>query len=364
MKKARVSQLQIARDLGVSQTLVSMVLNGRQAGISEESYQNIWNHARRVGYRPKGMDPDVGGEQTAQTVGFVLRAGLTLHSQSNFFSHVQHGLHEFLSARGLALTFLGSEERLDARQLKTAYSGANRLRGLVVMGEVKESFLHALRTLEPRVVSVSAQYSGLCHSVLSNEQQTGEQIVEHLTGLGHRSFAWINGSRGMQRARQRHQAVLNALHLRDLPLDPRFSLEFDGADRLEGHEAAHRLLTAAGKRHRPTAWICFNGLMARGAANGLLQNGVRIPQDVSLAAFDHTRICMEERPALSAGGAEPESMGRIAGELVLQSTGRADEAFSDTVLASEFTARESTGTPPAAGEPAARAGREGRSGRA
>ncbi len=346
MKKARVSQLQIARDLGVSQTLVSMVLNGRQAGISEESYQSIWNHARRIGYRPKGMDPSaVGGGEESQIIGFVLRAGLMLHTQSNFFGHVQHGLHEFLAGRGLSLTFLGSEERLDARELKTAYAGPRRLRGLVVMGEVKAAFLHALRQLEPRIVSVSAQYSGLCHSVLSNEQQAGEQIVEHLTQLGHRSFAWIGGSRGMQRSRERSQAIRNALHLRSLELDPRFWVESDAADRLEGHEAAQSLLKAAGTRHRPTAWICFNGLMARGAANYLLQQGLRIPRDVSLAAFDRTRICLEEHPTLSAGGAEPESMGRVAGECILRSTGLPDEAFSDTVLASEFHPRESTGTP-------------------
>jgi LacI family transcriptional regulator len=51
-KRENISQQRIARDLGVSQALVSLVLNGKRENISEESYQRIWNHALKIGYRP------------------------------------------------------------------------------------------------------------------------------------------------------------------------------------------------------------------------------------------------------------------------------------------------------------------------
>jgi LacI family transcriptional regulator len=54
-KNVDVSQKQIARDLGVSQALVSMALNGRRAGMSRDNYQRIWDYAIQIGYRPKGM---------------------------------------------------------------------------------------------------------------------------------------------------------------------------------------------------------------------------------------------------------------------------------------------------------------------
>src|SRR5437867_10560558 len=87
-KKDSVSQQRIARDLGVSQALVSMVLNGKRDNISEESYQRIWDHALKIGYRPKGMQLNSNGTLTTN-VGFTMRAGVRLHSQSDFFSHVQ-----------------------------------------------------------------------------------------------------------------------------------------------------------------------------------------------------------------------------------------------------------------------------------
>ncbi len=44
-KMTRISQTRLAKDLGVSQGLVSMVLNGRRENISPETYQRIWDHA-------------------------------------------------------------------------------------------------------------------------------------------------------------------------------------------------------------------------------------------------------------------------------------------------------------------------------
>lgn len=348
MKKVRISQQQIARDLGLSQTLVSMVLNGRRQGVSEESYRQIWNHARRIGYRPKGMDPALfrGPSETA-TVGFILRSGLKLYSQSPFFGHVQHGLHEYLATNGVSLVFLGTEDHLEVKTLKELYGDREVFRGLVVFGEVKRPFLHSLKQLEPRVVAISAQYPGLCHSVVYNEEQAAELLVDHLANLGHREFAWLGGSRGMQRANRRYEATMSALRLRNLTIQPKFTLEMDEAERIEGGEAAERILKAASKRHRPTAWICFNGTMARGATNALLQQGVKIPEEVSIATFDRTRLCEEENPTLTGASAEPEELGRVAGEILLRSSGEAKEMFSDMVLASELIPRASTGPCPA-----------------
>ena len=348
MKKTRVSQQQIARDLGLSQTLVSMVLNGRKQGVSEASYQKIWDHARQSGYRPKGMAADMlPAAKTTKSVGLILRAGVTLYSQSPFFGHVQHGLHDLLAENGISLVFLGTENQLDVKELKALYNDRHAFLGSVVVGEVARSFLYALKTLDPRIVVVSAQYPGLCHSVVSNEEQAAELVVQHLLDLGHRDFAWLGGNRGMQRSQRRLEAVTSALRVHDIAIEPKFCIELDGADRNEGRLAADAILQAAGSGKMPTAWICFNGTMARGTVNQLLQNGIRIPADVSVAALDRTRVCEEEHPTLTGANTVPELIGRVAGECLLRPDGELTDRFTDTVLASDLVVRESTGPAPA-----------------
>lgn len=348
MKKARISQQQIAKDLGLSQTLVSMVLNGRRQGVSKESYEQIWDHARRSGYRPKGMATELLGEVgKVRSVGYVLRTGVKLYSQSPFFGHVQHGLHDFLAEHRISLVLLGIENHLDVETLKGLYRDRSAFLGLVVLGEVARPFLHALKKLDPRIVTVSAQYPGLCHSVVSNEEQSAEFLVQHLMDLGHRNFAWLGGNRGLQRSRSRLEAVTSALRLRDVVIDPKFMIDLESGDRLEGNLAADAILKAsAGAKNPPTAWICFNGTMARGAVNKLLQTGIRIPEDISVCAFDRTRVSEEEHPTITGANTPPELIGRVAGEMLLNLEQNPENRFFDTVLASELAVLESTATVP------------------
>ncbi|MCU0794168.1 MAG: LacI family transcriptional regulator [Opitutaceae bacterium] len=340
----KISQQRIARDLGLSQALVSMVLNGRTEGISEESYRRIWDHALGLGYQPKGMRAPSSGDATKQIhVGFILRAGLALHTQSNYFSHIQHGLHEALQERGISTLFLGTEDKLSETAFRSTIETRRSLFGVVVMGEVKPAFLKQIKQLCPRVVAVSISYPGQCHSVQSNENQSLDLLVEHLAELGHRRFAWLGGNRALMRHEDRYRAFRAALRSRDIAFDERWALLHDSADRIEGRQLAEQFL--ARKAARPTALVCYNGLMARGAINLLLARGVRIPEDLSVVAIDATRICTEEHPLLTAASADPEIMGRKTAELLLSASGAPDEIYLDAALPSRLTLRETTAAP-------------------
>jgi LacI family transcriptional regulator len=344
MTKRRISQQQIAQDLGLSQTLVSMVLNGRKKGVSEKSFQQIWSHAKRSGYRPKGMAIDSLPEaDKSSSVGFILRAGAKLYSQSPFFGHVQHGLQDYLAERGIALEFLGIENSLDAEILARHYANRQTMKGVVVLGEVARPFLQALRKIEPQIVAVSAQYPGLCHSVVSNEEQSAELLVQHLLDLGHTRFAWLGGDNALQRSKSRFNALTSALRLHDLQIETAYQVNLPSAERIDGREAAEKILTATSNSTAPTAWICFNGTMARGAANYLLQQGISIPGDISIAAFDRTRISEEESPTITGANTLPELIGRVAAEVLIGKEEASEASFCDTVLRSELVVRESTG---------------------
>lgn len=340
-----ISQQRIARDLGVSQALVSLVLNGKRENISEESYQRIWNYALKRGYRPKGMQIS-GGRLRADTVGFVLRAGLRLYTQSNFFSHVQHGLHMVLEDRGCHTAFLGAEDHLTPRALQSKLLRGSLL-GVAVMGQVQEVFVRNLLAMHRNIVAVSATYPGLSHSVMPNEKQALELLVEHLTGLGHKRFAWLGGNRLLRHNATRRQALDEALRQRGLGLAEEWCVDVVAGDRIDGQKAAEQLLKGKPQSGVPTAWVCLNGLMARGAINYLMRKGWDVPGQVSVVAVDATRVCEEEYPGITGATAPPEKMGAKAAELLLQNVDDADGALVDVILAAQLTVRDSSGRVPA-----------------
>lgn len=343
-KKENISQQRIARDLGVSQALVSLVLNGKRENISEESYQRIWNYALKIGYRPKGMK--LAEHALSTGAGFILRAGLRLHTQSNFFSHVQHGLHEGLLARGYHSVFLGSEDDLEPPALQQVLK-QQKLCGVAVLGQVNREFVKAIAAVQPNVVAISFSFPGVCHSVMPNEKQAIELLVSHLAELGHRQLGWIGGDKLLDYNRRRFNGLVEALAARDIKLNARFVVDVETGDRLAGWKAAEILLERISKRSFPTACVCGNGSMARGFLNCLMQRGWRVPEQVSIVAIDATRLCVEEHPQITGAHADPEKIGTTAAELLLKNVTEKNGILSDVILPAQLTVRETSGKPPA-----------------
>ncbi|HKK19388.1 MAG TPA: substrate-binding domain-containing protein, partial [Opitutales bacterium] len=119
-------------------------------------------------------------------------------------------------------------------------------------------------------------------------------------------------------------------------------------DRRDGSQLADALLGASSRDQMPTAWICFNGVMARGVVSHLSSQGIDVPGDVSITAFDATRVCEEEHPTLTAASTSPELMGRVAAERLLQVKDEKHDSFVDSVLPARMTLRESSGEAPKA----------------
>ncbi len=342
----RISQSQIAKELGVSQSLVSLVLNGRREGISEESYSKIWQVAVENGYAPRGMQQVHSPEARRNYVGIVQRSGLKLDQPSNTFSHVQQGLFKVLQQSNISTTFLGGEGDLDEKKLFELLGRRDPLQGIVVFGEASEPFLRALGQLRISLLSVYASAPGLCHSVSPNEKQSLEQLVEHLVNLGHERFAWLGGNCLLGRHQMRLSALRECLTARGLELDERFIVSVEKGDRQEGFDSAEALVKRLGddRSKGPTAWICHNGLMARGAHQFALLHGIRIPDDVSLAAVDRTRVCTEIHPYLTSAGSSPEEIGKEAAKLLCKAEEPGENLILvDLVIPSEFSTGETSG---------------------
>lgn len=344
-KRESISQQRIARDLGVSQALVSLVLNGKRENISEGSYQKIWRHALKIGYRPKGMRMS-SGQNASPGIGFILRAGLRLHTQSNFFSHVQHGLHAGLLARGYHSVFLGSEDDLGPEKVQQVLQ-RHQFSGVALLGEVSEAFLKAVKAVQQNVVAISFSAPGQCHSVMPDEKQALEQLVAHLSALGHQRFAWAGGDKGLDYNLRRHAWLAASLKSRGLKLERAFSIDVDTGDRLGGWAAGEILLQRMSRKKPPTVCVCGNASTARGLINCLTQNGRQIPDHISVVAVDATRICEEEHPQITGAHADPEQIGITAADLLMRHAGAPEGVWSDVILSSRFTVRETSAEPPA-----------------
>ena len=340
----KISQTLLARELGISQALVSLVLNGRRQGINAETYDRIWAHAVKRGYHPKGMQPAAAPSATrGRQIGIVLRAPLRLNTPTMYFGHVQHGLHTAIEAREYTTVFLGAEDQLDPGRLGRLFAPGHAFKGLVLLGEVTRPFLDQLRRTGLPIVAVSARYPGLCHSVLGNEPQALEALVAHLHALGHRRFAWLGGNVGLGRHEARLQALVAALARHDLTLDPRYVVKLREGDRIDGADAVRTLLPHARRRDFPTAFVTYNTLMAVGAVREFEREGHPVPAAVSVASADVSPVATDGNPTITAAGSDPQKLGEAAARLLLDSPPGPDDAVADLMLPAQLFVGRTTG---------------------
>jgi LacI family transcriptional regulator len=97
---------------------------------------------------------------------------------------------------------------------------------------------------------------------------------------------------------------------------------------------------------RPTAIFAANNFIAFGAMRGLRGAGLRVPEDVSIVAFDDLPVAWLSDPFMTVVDQPAYEIGRRAAELLLS---RLDGTISgpgrEVVLPSELIIRRSSGPP-------------------
>ena len=133
-----------------------------------------------------------------------------------------------------------------------------------------------------------------------------ERVVEYLSALGHREFAFVGHHAALGPINERLRATTDALRR----ISPDAELrDASGDDSLEGGRRAARILLSSG--YAPTAIVCANDIMAAGVLRELRESGLRVPEDVSVTGFDNIGLSEFCYPPLTTVHIPRERIGRI-----------------------------------------------------
>jgi LacI family transcriptional regulator len=142
------------------------------------------------------------------------------------------------------------------------------------------------------------------------------QAVEHLSSLGHHRIAFISGPSLLASARERRDMFITRLQ-DPCSGPPREVLIEEGNHRVDGGlEAMRRLLQ---REPRPTAVIASNDLTAIGAMRAIRQQGLRVPEDISVVGFDDIQMAEFTEPPLTTVRLLRTEVARLACDALLQS---------------------------------------------
>lgn len=169
------------------------------------------------------------------------------------------------------------------------------------------------------------------------------RLTEHLLSLGHRSIGYVTGPADRTTTRDRlegHRLALRAGAPELLADAEQFTVHGGAYDRASGYDGALELL-----RRVPglTAVLAANDTVALGICAALRDQGLRIPEDVSVAGFDDLPFSADASPTLTTVRIPLHDAGARAGRLAL---GReAPPPGGVATVRTELMARGSTAPP-------------------
>jgi LacI family transcriptional regulator len=308
IRPPRVTAHDVAARAGVSQPTVSLVLNGRsEARVAAATRERVIQAAEDLGYRPNLM-----------ARGLVLRRsfalGVVVPDLGNpFFLDVVRGVERVASESGYAVLLCDSKEVSPEVHLETLRT--RQVDG-VILDPITATTAGAQVLAELNAVVIE-QPSEAWLWQATDAVGAGRLAAEHLLGLGHRDIAILGPANPLHGFRMRERGFVQLL--RDSGLAVRSECLRRVAATVEGGQQAMRALLA--QSPRPTAVFCVNDLLALGALKVCLQNGVRVPEQLSIMGCDDIEMAQIVTPELSTIAVPAREVGARAARQLLRVVG-------------------------------------------
>ncbi|WP_327590834.1 LacI family transcriptional regulator [Nonomuraea sp. NBC_00507] len=325
----------VAEAAGVSRSTVSRALTGRGYAASDVR-ERVLRAAAELGYVPDVMARTL-KQQVSRSVGILVS-----DLRNPFYAELAAGASREARERGytmvLADTSLSAEAESEAAEALVAL----RVAGVVVTPNSSAVSTYLSSHGIP-VVEVDRQFApGSTDGVVVGNRVGARTATAHLVALGHRRIALFIDETDWTTGYERYQGYLEALGAGDIKVDPGLvvSSGWDVAD------ARRRALDMLRGPDRPTAVFAANNVLAEGVWRSIRELGLRVPDDISLVAFDDAPWMSMVSPMVTTVSQDTFGLGATAIRRLDERIGMPEADSVTTVLTVQLVARESTASPP------------------
>lgn len=263
----------VARACGTSPSTVSRALSdpGKVRASTRDRIERV---ARELGYTP---------HRAAQSLslGRTGTLGLIVPDIANpFFPPIIKAVQARAGVHGRGVLLVDTDENA-ADEIPRARAMREQADGLIVVSpRTPDHQLGELCSLEPLVLINRQAPQVPCVTIESAEGI--HQAVEHLTALGHRSIAYLNGPRRSWSNAQRRRSIAAACQSQQVQL-----IEFGPFEpELQAGARAADLLHASSA----TAAVAYDDLIALGLMARLSERQLEVGHDVSVIGIDDAAV--------------------------------------------------------------------------
>ncbi|MFC0228858.1 LacI family DNA-binding transcriptional regulator [Serratia aquatilis] len=311
-KKNKVTMNDIAREAGVSQATVSLILNNAQSiKLSDETRSRVINTAQMLGYKKIPSPEKVDGQEE---IAIIINAmpsydpfvdALAQAREAAWRNDSLLTIYDYDDDIALALRII--------RQLEQR-SCAGIILASPITRCIDFSFFDRCTALPLVLLNVYDRAYPLQSTFLPDDYANALQVTRHLINQGARRIAHIMGDDWMDASHHRLSGYRAALEHANIPFDEALVVKTNW--RLdETHQATKKVMQLSS---RPDAIFCSSDWMTLGCYQALAEMEIKVPQDILIAGYDDQRIAEQLMPKLTSVQLPYAELGRAAVEYLCQ----------------------------------------------
>jgi LacI family transcriptional regulator len=326
----------LAKHLNLSASTVSRVLAGRgdEFRISKETQKLIFDQAAEQRVQPDELARSLRLRST-RTIGLLIP-----DIANPFFASLAKAVEQQARAAGYAMLIADSRESCEVEAACAQVLYHRRVDGIIIAPVGGQSaHLTELLAKDLPMTQMDRVLKDLpIPSVTTDNYAAVQMAVQHLTQLGHKRIACVQGRNESSANRDRVQSYLDAMQAANLPVKKDWIVGTDYSAS-QGEVAARAILSL---RQRPTAIIAMGNLLALGTLHVAQQKKLKIPDDLALLAFDEAPWATLLQPAITTLAQPVAEMGQQAFQALLAVITKQPLSTSNVVLPPRFVIRGST----------------------
>jgi len=311
VKQARATIRDVARIAKVDPSLVSRIVNNDpKASASPATRQRVLDAVQELGYRANSAARML---KTARTQ----MIGLLLPDLANpMYSAIINGVEQRCKELGYGI-LIGDHAEGDSEKTFTDLLERGQVDGLLIAsGTLSDTFLKKeILDHYKSVVVVNRRVKGVSASVTVNDELGASLAVDHLAQFGAKSIAGIFGPPNIDTTQRRRKGFESAATRNKLK---QIVIEGDSWGMEAGRKAGLELLT---KKARPDVVFVSTIMMGIGFIRAAHELGIRIPNEVRVAALHDSDIANYLTPSLTTIHLPTVEMGSQSVDLLLRIIG-------------------------------------------
>jgi DNA-binding LacI/PurR family transcriptional regulator len=330
----------VAERAGVSKGLVSFVINDRP-GVKAETRERILQAAAELGWRPS---PHARGlkSRSAYALGLVVLREPEVIGADPFFPAFIAGVESVLAGTGrVMLLSVAPDERTELETYR-ALTAERRIDGFLLTDlRHDDPRVELLEELGMPAVTLGRPTGPSTFPAIERDYEAGiTAMVELLRDAGHTDIAHVSGRLDMIHGSARRDIFVDCaqrLGMRPVVVAGDFSPR-------NAAELTRELLS---RPDRPTAIVYANDPTALAGMSVAAEQGLRLPDDLSVCSMDGSHMAEYVFPALATVGNDPAEWGRAAATVLLDVIENGTAA--DTALPPARTLPRGSVAPPRSG---------------